>query len=1048
MHADIIESRSEDMPEDEDVIREQIEHQPYKSKTFDIQSSKTLRNKNKHNPFIAYLNVNSFRHKIHDVRNLISEIEPEVITISETKIDGTFPDAQFIIDGYQNPGLYIKDRNQHGGGLITYIKRGIPHKRLPKIEPENLEITCIELTFGKRKWGYVTIYRPPNQNMKAFFTDLCKCLEQITNHYDHIIVTGDININTKDETSPGYQLYRNFLDTFSMKNLIKDDTCFTKRNEKHISTSLDVFLTNSATCFFNTHTVTTGISDCHTLIGSLLRATYRRSDPREIEYRNYKKLYQNFDPFLKDVRNIDSNITLQEKCDPNKYYDTFTKTFENILNRHAPLKKKKLRGNDGGFASKELRKAWYKRSRLRNIYNKNKTEESWNTFKRQRNICTSLKRKAKKNFFLNKSKDRESFWKIFGPYLTNRGHHSKEDYIVSVDGELVNDKKKVSNLFNGYFINIIENSTGKKIDQLTLDPLKDNIDQIVDRYKNHPSISMIKEKMSECADFEKFEIPKSTESDIYNVIMNINTKSSQSQYDKIPPKILKLCANEIAKPLSNIINISLNYGTFADTAKISLCTPLYKNPPGGNRQQIPLYRPLNVCTSFSKILERYNLNSILEHTNKILSKHITAYRKGHSCQHVLLKLTEDWRKHIDENKIVGGLLMDLSKAFDCLPHELLIAKLEAYGFDKKTLHTFYSYLKNRKQAVNINGILSDFLEIISGVPQGSILGPILFNIFINDFIYHMDRTDARVLNFADDNTLSAFAENIDDLKRILDEAAMEALKWLESNEMIANPDKFQVIVLTKPSIQRDDIKITVGNQEIKPDASVKLLGLDIDDKLNFRKYIKCMCKKAGAKLNAIKRLGIHLNENDRKILVEAHVISQFNYSSIVWHFCGLSEVHKMEKLHERCIRFIYNEYDKNYFDILNENKLMTLFAKRTLTMCCETYKTVNGLNAAYMKDIFDPRPSKYPSRNKYDLYIPKVNQITYGYKSYRVQGAKIWNFLPNEIKEIKSYDTFKKTINDIRMPFCSCQSCLTLQIHTGENSSLAYKMLQDILTNK
>ena len=99
---------------------------------------------------------------------------------------------------------------------------------------------------------------------------------------------------------------------------------------------------------------------------------------------------------------------------------------------------------------------------------------------------------------------------------------------------------------------------------------------------------------------------------------------------------------------------------------------------------------------------------------------------------------------------------------------------------------------------------------------------------------------------------------------------------------------------------------------------------------------------------------------------------------------------------------------------------MTLFGKRTLTMCCETYKTVNGLNAAYKKDIFDTRPSKYPSINKYNLYIPKVNQITYGYKSYRVQGAKIWNFLPNEIKEIKSYDTFKTTINEIRMPFCSC----------------------------
>ena len=658
-----------------------------------------------------------------------------------------------------------------------------------------------------------------------------------------------------------------------------------------------------------------------------------------------------------------------------------------------------------------------------------------------------MKRKAKKTFFIEKTNDRESFWKIFGPYITNKGHHSQEVYIVSVDGELINDKKKVANLFNNHFINIIENSTGKKLDQLTFDPFKDTIDQIVEKYSNHPSISMIKETMSQCSDFSKFEIPKSTESDIYNIIMNINTKSSQG-YDKIPPKILKMCANEISKPLSNIINISINYGTFADTAKISLCTPLYKNPPVGNRQQIPLYRPINVCTSFSKILERYNLNSILQHTNKILSKHITAYRKGHSCQHVLLKLTEDWRKHIDQNKIVGGLLMDLSKAFDCLPHELLIAKLEAYGFEKNTLYMFYSYLKNRKQAVKINGFLSDFLEILSGVPQGSILGPILFNIFINDFIYHMDKTDADVLNFADDNTLSAVAENMIDLKRILDEAAIEALKWLELNEMIANPDKFKFIVLKKPSIKTDDIIITVGNQELKPEESVKLLGLDIDDKLNFRKYIKNMCKKAGAKLNAIKRLGIYLNQKEKKLLVEAHVISQFNYSSIVWHFCGLLEIHKMEKLHERCIRFIYNEYTQNYFELLNANKLTTLFGKRTRTMCCETYKTINGLNAAYMNDIFDKRPSKYPSRNENNLYIPKVNQMTYGYKSYRVQGAKMWNFLPNEIKETKTFDTFKMKIGDLSMPFCSCLTCLTLQMHTGINSSLIDKILQDLLTNK
>ena len=312
----------------------------------------------------------------------------------------------------------------------------------------------------------------------------------------------------------------------------------------------------------------------------------------------------------------------------------------------------------------------------------------------------------------------------------------------------------------------------------------------------------------------------------------------------------------------------------------------------------------------------------------------------------------------------------------------------------------------------------------------------------------MELTKAEVFNFADDNTLSAFAKSTDELKRILDDAAVEAIKWLDANQMIANADKFKSIIVKKPSMKIDDFNITVGNQEIKPSSSVKLLGVDIDNKLNFRKHIKTLCRKAGAKLNAIKRLGSYLKEKDRKLLVTAHVTSQFNYSSIVWHFGGLTEVHKMEKLHERCIRYIYNEYNKNYFDLLYENDLTTLFGKRTREMCCETYKTIHGLNAAYMKDIFEDRPSKYPSRNENELFIPKFNQITYGYKSYRVQGPKIWNLLPQEIKGIQSYNIFKSKLRNIDMPFCSCQTCLTLQTQTCKTSTLANKMLQDILINK
>ena len=198
----------EDIPECENVETNEFEQQENQSNILDISSSKSLRNKNKNNPYIAYLNINSFINKIDDLRNMISDITPKVLTIIETKIDYPFPDAQFLIGGYQNPCNLRKDRNRHGGGLITYIKRGIPYKRLTKLEPMNLEVTCVEITFGKCKWGYVAVYRPPDTNITNFFDDLSKCLEQITNLYDLIIITGDININTIDETSPGLNIYR------------------------------------------------------------------------------------------------------------------------------------------------------------------------------------------------------------------------------------------------------------------------------------------------------------------------------------------------------------------------------------------------------------------------------------------------------------------------------------------------------------------------------------------------------------------------------------------------------------------------------------------------------------------------------------------------------------------------------------------------------------------------------------------------------------------------------------------------------------------------
>ena len=185
------------------------------------------------------------------------------------------------------------------------------------------------------------------------------------------------------------------------------------------------------------------------------------------------------------------------------------------------------------------------------------------------------------------------------------------------------------------------------------------------------------------------------------------------------------------------------------------------------------FRPVSLLNCFSKIYENYIKSHIVNSVNNYISPYISAYRKGYNSQHVLIRLLEEWRQHLDNNKVVGGVFMDLSKAFDCVSHDLLIANLVAYSVEENLLMYIYSYLSNRKQCVRINNVHSRFQNVIPGVPQGSIVGPALSNCFFDDFFYFIDKTS--VPNFADDNSLSAFESNIKNLKLILESETKKAI---------------------------------------------------------------------------------------------------------------------------------------------------------------------------------------------------------------------------------------------------------------------------------
>ena len=507
--------------------------------------------------------------------------------VSETKLDNNFPVGQFLIDGY-GPPIRL-DRDIHGGGLILFVRDNIPCKLL-SLENKPMEGFYVEINLRKTKWLLCCSYNPCKSNIDFHLEHLNRNLALYSSCYENFMVIGDFNVEASNSAMSV------FSDTYNLKNLIKEPTCYKNPNKP---SCIDLMLTNKPRSFKHSCVIETGLSDFHRMTITVMKATFEKLQPRVVNYRDYK--YSENCRFRADLLSELSKENIEEN---EEGLSDFLDTCKRILDLHFPRKQKYARGNHMPFMNRALSKEIMTRTRLRNNFLKDRSEENKRKYSKQRNYCVSLLRKSKSYHFGNLNEknisDNKTFWKTIKPFLSEKITSTQKITLIDKEEIIIGDNN-TAEVLNTFFSSIVSNL---KIDGYSnSDPLANNIRdpvlKYIVKYRNHPSILAIGELYNENRELP-FSFSKIHRDEVLSNILKLETSKACQDTD-IPTKIVKENADIFANVLVSSFNDSIEKSNFPSILKNASITPVFKK---GDRNSKDNYRPVSILPNISKIFER------------------------------------------------------------------------------------------------------------------------------------------------------------------------------------------------------------------------------------------------------------------------------------------------------------------------------------------------------------------------------------------------------------------------------------------------------------
>ena len=503
-----------------------------------------------------------------------------------------------------------------------------------------------------------------------------------------------------------------------------------------------------------------------------------------------------------------------------------------------------------------------------------------------------------------------------------------------------------------------------------------------------------------------FFVP-TTKYEIIDIVTAMNNKRSAG-YDDISNFILKGIISSIADPLSYIFNKSLSSGVFPDFMKIAKVFPLFKK---GDDSDICNYRPISLLSSLSKILEKLIFTRTINFLNlhNVFTNSQFGFRQKHSTIHALLKFIDHAAHTIDNHSHLIGIFLDFSKAFDTINHEILLYKLSHYGIRGKALEWFRSYLQNRKQYVSLNEYSSSLEFIKCGVPQGSLLGPLLFIIYINDFCRSSDILS--FILFADDSNIFFSHQNPDTLVRIVNSELKKVTQWIRANKLSLNLQKTKYMFFSN-SLEDLDTGIVLDNTLLERVPHIKFLGITVDDKLSWRPHITNISTIISRNIGIINRLKFHIPLSSLLTLYFSLILPYLNYGLLAWGSAHQNLLDKLLLLQKKVIRIICGVPPRSHTE--------PLFIKHEILKIKDLYffqlgQFMFNYNVNALPSIFNsmfPRNQSfhdYPTRQSNEFHLPLLRTLL-AQNTFIYTGPRFWNSLSCEIKNSPSLYSFKRKL--------------------------------------